>query len=74
MWLRGTNVTGGYYKMPEVTAKDFDKDGWFHTGDIGNDEASKQTKANESNKGPIKNRTRSFLLDIFCLNSDTEYL
>mmetsp|Transcript_70526 Transcript_70526/g.159544 ORF Transcript_70526/g.159544 Transcript_70526/m.159544 type:complete len:750 (+) Transcript_70526:603-2852(+) len=35
VWLRGNNVTAGYYKMPEVTAKDFDKDGWFHTGDIG---------------------------------------
>jgi len=35
VWLRGTNVTNGYYKMPEQTASEFDKDGFFHTGDIG---------------------------------------
>lgn len=31
---RGSNVTIGYYKHPDLTA-DAMKDGWFHTGDIG---------------------------------------
>jgi len=35
VWLRGTNVTQGYYKMPKETASEFDSDGFFHTGDIG---------------------------------------
>ena len=35
VWLRGVNVSAGYYKMPDLTKSDFDKDGWFHTGDIG---------------------------------------
>jgi len=35
VWLRGENVTAGYYKMPELTQSEFDSNGWFHTGDIG---------------------------------------
>eukprot|EP01137_Pigoraptor_chileana_P005357 Opistho-2@48327 len=35
LWIRGTNVFKGYYKMEDKTRDDLDTDGWFHTGDVG---------------------------------------
>jgi long-chain acyl-CoA synthetase len=35
VWVKGGNVGLGYYMMPDKTKKEFDEDGWIHTGDIG---------------------------------------
>jgi malonyl-CoA/methylmalonyl-CoA synthetase len=33
--VRGANVFAGYWHMPEKTAEEFTKDGYFRTGDVG---------------------------------------
>eukprot|EP00542_Grammatophora_oceanica_P013634 CAMPEP_0194053800 /NCGR_PEP_ID=MMETSP0009_2-20130614/51298_1 /TAXON_ID=210454 /ORGANISM="Grammatophora oceanica, Strain CCMP 410" /LENGTH=583 /DNA_ID=CAMNT_0038702061 /DNA_START=68 /DNA_END=1815 /DNA_ORIENTATION=- len=33
--VRGANITLGYYMMPDKTKEEYDADGFFHTGDIG---------------------------------------
>ncbi|KAJ1509591.1 long-chain fatty acid-CoA ligase [Coelomomyces lativittatus] len=35
LWIRGPNITSGYFKQPKLTADVFQsKTGWFQTGDI----------------------------------------
>lgn len=35
IWVKGPQVTLGYYKIPEENAKTFTNDGFFKTGDLG---------------------------------------
>lgn len=51
---RGLNVMLGYYKNSEATAQTIDKDGWYHTGDLG-------TMDHEGNVF-IKGRSKNMLL------------
>ena len=51
---KGPNVMLGYYKNEEATAASIDKEGWFHTGDLGTMDANGNVF--------IKGRSKNMLL------------
>lgn len=51
---KGPNIMMGYYKRPDATAEVIDKDGWFHTGDIGVIEDGKFLKITDRKKEIFK--------------------
>ena len=58
---KGPNVTPGYYKDPELTKQAFDKDGWFHTGDIGHIEDGKFLMVTDRKKEIFKLSNGKFI-------------
>lgn len=51
---KGPNIMMGYYKRPDLTAEVIDKDGWFHTGDIGELQDGKFLKITDRKKELFK--------------------
>ena len=51
---KGPNIMLGYYKRPDATAEVIDKDGWFHTGDIGIMDEGKYLKITDRKKEIFK--------------------
>ena len=59
--VKGPSVMTGYYKNPEATAEVFDKDGWFHTGDIGQFIANKFLKITDRKKEIFKTSSGKYI-------------
>ena len=51
---KGPGVMKGYYKADDLTAEVIDKDGWFHTGDIGIMDEGKYLKITDRKKEIFK--------------------
>ena len=60
--VKGPNVMMGYYNLPEKTAEDIDKEGWFHTGDIGTFVEEKFLKITDRKKEIFKTSGGKYII------------
>jgi long-chain acyl-CoA synthetase len=59
--VKGKSVMMGYYKNPEATAEVFDKEGWFHTGDVGKFVEDKFLKITDRKKEIFKTSAGKYI-------------
>ncbi|MCC6369851.1 MAG: long-chain fatty acid--CoA ligase [Bacteroidia bacterium] len=59
--MKGPSLMMGYYKNPEATAEVIDKDGWFHTGDIGTFVNGKFLKITDRKKEIFKSSSGKYI-------------
>lgn len=59
--VKGKSVMMGYYKNPEATAEVFDKEGWFHTGDVGTFIENKFLKITDRKKEIFKTSAGKYI-------------
>lgn len=59
--IKGPSVMMGYYKNPEATAEAIDKDGWFHSGDVGQFVENKFLKITDRKKEIFKTSAGKYI-------------
>ncbi len=59
--VKGPSVMMGYYKNSEATAEVFDKEGWFHTGDVGKFVEDKFLKITDRKKEIFKTSAGKYI-------------
>jgi long-chain acyl-CoA synthetase len=59
--MKGPSLMTGYYKNPDATAEVIDKDGWFHTGDIGAFVDGKYLKITDRKKELFKSSAGKYI-------------
>ncbi len=58
---KGPNLMLGYYKDPELTKEVIDKEGWFHTGDIGHLDKEGFLKITDRKKEMFKSSSGKYI-------------
>lgn len=59
--IKGPSVMMGYFKNPEATAEVMDKDGWFHSGDVGTFVENKFLKITDRKKEIFKTSAGKYI-------------
>ncbi len=59
--VKGPNIMKGYFNNPELTREVIDKDGWFHTGDIGELVQGKYLKIKDRKKEVFKTSSGKYI-------------
>jgi long-chain acyl-CoA synthetase len=62
--MKGPSLMMGYYKDPEATAEVIDREGWFHTGDIGTMVEGKFLKITDRKKEIFKTSAGKYISPI----------
>lgn len=62
--MRGPSLMMGYYKNPEATAEVIDKEGWFHTGDVGTFIENKFLKITDRKKEIFKTSAGKYIAPV----------
>lgn len=66
--VKGPNVMLGYFNRPDATAEAIDKDGWFHTGDIGVLEDNRFLKITDRKKEIFKTSGGKYIAPVMIEN------
>ncbi len=66
--VKSPSVMLGYYKRPDLTAEVIDKDGWFHTGDIGILDEGKYLKITDRKKEIFKTSAGKYIAPLVLEN------
>ncbi len=70
--VKGPNLMLGYYKNPEATAEVMDKEGWFHTGDVGTFIEGRFLKITDRKKEIFKTSSGKYIAPLMIENKIKE--